>query len=77
MLDEQVHVVGHHLQSNDLPAVLVCLGPDQLVEAVPDPPAEDRAAVLGAPHHVQPQAIHTAGKPAKLSHHTHTASIRA
>ena len=60
MLDEQVEAVGHHFQHHDLPSPFIDLDPDQLIQPHRDPAVEERAAVLQAPHHVQPQVVHAA-----------------
>jgi hypothetical protein len=44
VLDEQVHVVRHHLKGDDLPPALVRLLADELVQAFRDPATEDRTA---------------------------------
>ncbi|GGN94012.1 hypothetical protein GCM10011579_093100 [Streptomyces albiflavescens] len=75
MLDEQVDVVRHHFERHDLPPPFVDLGPDQLVHTCRDPSAEDRTAVLRAPHHVQPEFVHATGKPANHPGHSHTANM--
>ncbi|GAA1397940.1 hypothetical protein GCM10009662_14590 [Catellatospora coxensis] len=59
VLDEQVDVVWHHLQRHDLPPPSVCLGSDQLVQALRDPATEDRTAELREPHDVQPGGSYT------------------
>jgi hypothetical protein len=69
-LDEQMHVVRHHLKRHDLPAVLVGLGADQLLKAVLHPAAKDRAAILRAPHHVVPEVRRRTGRSAYLTSHT-------
>lgn len=71
LLDEQVHVVRHDLQRDDLPAAFVGFLPDQFVQACRDPSTENWAAVLRAPHHVQSQVVHAAGEPVRLTSHSH------
>ena len=75
MLDEQVDAVRHDLQGDDLPAVLVSLLPNQLPQPSRDSAAEDRAPVFRAPHHMQPQIVHTSGERAEWPGHGHSMSI--
>ena len=77
MLHEQVHVVGHHLKGDDLPPAFLCLLPDQFVQSFRDPAAEDRTAVLRAPHDVEPEVVHAPGESANLPGHGHTITIHA
>lgn len=46
MLDEQVHVIRHHLKRADLPPALIGLLLDQLTQADCDLATENRTAVL-------------------------------
>ncbi|GAA4493890.1 hypothetical protein GCM10023191_032120 [Actinoallomurus oryzae] len=55
--DEQPHTVRHHLESRDLPSMLVGPGMERLLRAGPNAHAEDGAAVLPAPQHVVPDAV--------------------
>jgi hypothetical protein len=76
VLDEQVHVIRHHLKSDDLPTLLGGLLLDQLPQPGRDPATQHPAAVLRAPHHVQPQVVHAAGVPANLPSHSHLIIIQ-
>ena len=56
-LDEQVHVVGHDLEGDDPPPVLVALLPISSLHCS-DGTRQDGAAVLRAPHHMVPEIVH-------------------
>ncbi|GAA3867950.1 hypothetical protein GCM10022227_26950 [Streptomyces sedi] len=47
-------------------APFIGLLPDEFVQAFRDPTAEDRTAVLRAPHHVGHEVVPAAGEPANL-----------
>jgi hypothetical protein len=75
-LHEQVHMTRHNLQRHHPPPVLAGLRADQLLTPDSDRAAEDRTAVLRAPHHVIPKVVHPASAnphlPAHAGDYTHS-----
>ena len=55
--DEQVYAVGHRLQFDDRGVMLGADLADDLFESRVDPAADNRPAVLGAPHDVVGAAV--------------------
>jgi hypothetical protein len=51
-LDEQVHVIGHHLEADHVDTVLGTHLVDQLLQAILDLAHQDTPAVLGTPDQV-------------------------
>jgi hypothetical protein len=48
-------MIRHHLVNHDLPAALGGDLAQQLIEAAADPPAQNPAPILRAPHQIQTQ----------------------
>lgn len=66
---EQVHVVRHDFQRDDLPAVLRAFRADQFLAADLDRAGQDRAAILRAPHDVIPEIVDATSGNLNLSAH--------
>ena len=69
-----MNVVGHHLQGDDLPSVLIGFEPDQCVTTGRDVTDQNLTPVLGTPHDVVPDIPDTtrAGSNCALHNYEYT-----